>query len=463
MEKFKKLLVPKVLIPVAIVLVLIVAYAIGCVFFSSHFLPNTVINDREYGGKSFEYVKEDIQSPLITEVTLIGKGNSEEVVDLSSVQCKEVVSLDELEMLKDQQNPYLWFMNIFQANKYHINSQMEYNEEELDRIISGLDIISGNDVVEPQNAQVVLGQSGYDIIPEVEGNTIDVTKLKEDIVHSMALRLAKIDLEESNIYIEPEITEESTKIGDVTSKLDKMLGMSITYEFGNRQEILDYDTIAEWIVLDKDDNLEIDEEKAKQYVEWLASKYDTIHTQRQFKTSNIGVISIGGGIYGWQTNIAKTTEELIEHILSGETKTIQPVYTSSAMHRGENDIGNTYIEIDLTKQHMWFYKNGGLFVDTPVVTGLPGTWRETPTGVYCIWSKETKRYLKGDDYKLWVEYWLPINWTGVGIHDATWQPQFGGETYLITGSHGCINTPRDICGQIFNNVEVLTPVIIYKS
>ena len=59
---------------------------------------------------------------------------------------------------------------------------------------------------------------------------------------------------------------------------------------------------------------------------------------------------------------------------------------------------------------------------------------------------------------------MPINWKGVGIHDATWRNgKFGGEIYKTSGSYGCINTPLEKVKQIYDNVEINTPVIIYKS
>ena len=56
---------------------------------------------------------------------------------------------------------------------------------------------------------------------------------------------------------------------------------------------------------------------------------------------------------------------------------------------------------------------------------------------------------------------MPFDDTGQGIHDASWQASFGGDAYLTAGSLGCINTPPDVMAQVFNTVEVGTPVIIF--
>jgi len=57
--------------------------------------------------------------------------------------------------------------------------------------------------------------------------------------------------------------------------------------------------------------------------------------------------------------------------------------------------------------------------------------------------------------------WMPIDWDGVGIHDASWRSTFGGTIYETSGSHGCINTPTDKVKILFEKVALETPVVIY--
>ncbi len=35
-----------------------------------------------------------------------------------------------------------------------------------------------------------------------------------------------------------------------------------------------------------------------------------------------------------------------------------------------NDFGNTYIEVDLTEQYMWYYQNGNVIFQSEIVSGL---------------------------------------------------------------------------------------------
>lgn len=139
----------------------------------------------------------------------------------------------------------------------------------------------------------------------------------------------------------------------------------------------------------------------------------------------------------------------------GLTKTV----TSSAY--GKNP-GKTYIEISITNQHMWFYKNGKCIVSTPVVTGNQGYY-STPKGFYKIWQRSSPATLTGPTWNVNVNYWMAFTYSGCGIHDSTWRSssEYGGTTYKGNGSHGCVNTPYSKVKKIYQNAKMGTPVIVY--
>nr|WP_251920243.1 L,D-transpeptidase [Latilactobacillus sakei] len=94
------------------------------------------------------------------------------------------------------------------------------------------------------------------------------------------------------------------------------------------------------------------------------------------------------------------------------------------------------------------------------------TTSNNPSGVWSIWKKERNATLKGtnfdgvSEYASPVNYWMPIDETGVGIHDSPWQPKYGGTWYKEHGSHGCINTPPTIMAQLYNTVSEGIPVVV---
>lgn len=68
---------------------------------------------------------------------------------------------------------------------------------------------------------------------------------------------------------------------------------------------------------------------------------------------------------------------------------------------------------------------------------------------------------RGDEYETPVKYWMPFN-GGVGFHDASWQPTFGGSRYLTNGSHGCVNMPPEMAGKLFDLISAGTPVVVHN-
>ena len=135
---------------------------------------------------------------------------------------------------------------------------------------------------------------------------------------------------------------------------------------------------------------------------------------------------------------------------------------------GVNDLGNTYIEVDLTEQYMWYYQDGNVIFESDIVSGLASDpERKTPPGIFTLYYKKSPDVLRGTkkadgtySYEQPVTYWMPFN-GGIGLHDAPWQTNFGGDWYLEHGSRGCVNLQYDVAETVFNNVDSGTPVVCH--
>lgn len=123
-------------------------------------------------------------------------------------------------------------------------------------------------------------------------------------------------------------------------------------------------------------------------------------------------------------------------------------------------VGDTYVEIDISDQHLWYIVNNEVYVSTPVVTGNYNS-SDTPTGTYSIKSKARSVSLVGADYVSYVDYWMAFIGSSYGIHDASWRSSFGGNIFRGNGSHGCVNTPYNAVKKIYNHIDVGTPVVIH--
>lgn len=128
---------------------------------------------------------------------------------------------------------------------------------------------------------------------------------------------------------------------------------------------------------------------------------------------------------------------------------------------GWDDIGDTYIEVDIGSQMLYYYEDGRRLIETPIVTGDLMRRRKTPSAVCFVYAKQKNRVLRGSGYASRVRYWMPVQ-GGIGIHDASWRREFGGEIYKTDGSHGCINTPLEAVEQLYERVEIGTPVVMFE-
>ncbi|MEZ3479402.1 MAG: L,D-transpeptidase/peptidoglycan binding protein [Lachnospiraceae bacterium] len=240
------------------------------------------------------------------------------------------------------------------------------------------------------------------------------------------------------------------------------------YEFGGREEIIDEAVVADWMTLDAQGELVFDEENRpvldrtliKEYVAYLASTYNTVGIERSFKATRGDLVKVPGGGYGNELDEAAEYEFLLNAFLNRQSGTRIPQYISEAWEKGSDDIGDTYIEVDMTDQHMYYYVDGELVIDTPVVTGNTSRNWGTPAKVCAVYFKQKNRVLRGANYATPVKYWMAVD-GHIGIHDATWRKEFGGEIYQTNGSHGCINTPIEIMEELYDMVELGTPVILF--
>ena len=253
-------------------------------------------------------------------------------------------------------------------------------------------------------------------------------------------------------------------------ELQEFLDFEIIYDMGAEKVRFDRKTLVSLLAAEEGKELAFlrdeegrfywDQKKIEAAIEKLADTYDTYGKPRKFTMTGGGVVTLEKGNYGTQLDRKAEVKWLSEALAERRSETHVPSYLREAYARGENDIGDTYIEINMTKQRLWFYLDGKAEVETPVVTGNMMRRRGTPEGIYYIYGKQKNRILRGPGYASHVNYWMPVK-GGVGIHDALWRDVFGGDIYKREGSHGCINLPFEAAEEVYGLAEIGMPVILY--
>lgn len=184
----------------------------------------------------------------------------------------------------------------------------------------------------------------------------------------------------------------------------------------------------------------------------------TLAAGNGFMTTSGRIIDASGTSQSGIARINLTAEQdfLTNVLLTGAKGEHAVTYTAPST------VGSTYVEVDIQNQHLYYYRDGVLQFDTPIVTGNTSRHHDTPNGVFHILGKSRSITLVGKGYTSFVNYWVPFIGHSYGIHDATWRSSFGGEIYKTNGSHGCVNVPLAAMEQLYPMLEVGTPVVIFN-
>ena len=447
------------LLAVVSLAILLTGYIGMGIYFSSHFYWGTRINEIDVGGKTILQAKAMIKEKSEGYVLeLVGRNEKCEVLKAADFGFEYIIG-EQVEALKRQQGAFGWPWE-GRSGDYTIAIEIGYDREALKDVVDKLDCLQEENIetIEEPKIEYIYGE--YHVIDGKPGNKVDKINLYKEIVATILSQGKYLYLEEASCYEEPFYQVDARKLEELCEKLNHYLKACITYDFEDRQEIVSASLINKWLSFDEYYNIKLDEEAVSDYVLQLAARYDTLHTTRKFRTTEGRVIEVEGGDYGWCIDTQAESAALVEAIKESQILTRQPTYTQIGFSRAQNDIGNTYVEINLTEQYMWFYKEGKLIVEGNVVTGNLRSNHGTPPGTYNLDFKMKHAILRGPGYAAPVSFWMPFN-GGIGIHDATWRSSFGGEIYRTDGSHGCINTPYDVAEAVYNNIEAGTPVVCY--
>lgn len=434
----------------------------GVLIFSFITLPNTYINGKNVSYASRESALEEAGEGFKLEV--LGRDDRKLVINSKEISYDAKIPKN----ASIDQNPMLWPFNLLglTKDKLKFDYKINYDKDKLDDIIKESPLFTN--ITEPQDAGLVFKGDSFDIKEAVMGNKLDYGKVRAEIEKAITTDHKDIKLTDS-YYENPTVLSDSKELKQLEEDAQKIEAMNIKFNFnGFDIKLTGKDLVA--MLEQKGDKFTIDYDKLMDFMKEVADKTDTYGKDRKFKATGIGEIVVNPGVYGYLLDQAATGDEVLKLFNQRKSGDIEPIYERYGFERTKDggDIGNTYIEVDLSRQYLWFYKNGELVVESPIVTGInQGGW-QTNVGVGSILSKNTNQTLKGEDffggkYSTPVKYWMPIGWDGEGFHDADWRYSFGGSIYQTDGSHGCLNLPPSVAETIFNNVEIHTPVVVYES
>lgn len=428
------------------------------IYFAGHFGFNTKVNGEEAYSKTVK----DLENEFLHEAegySLIIKGRNgvEGVITSSQVSLSPQFGSEFKDILR-QQNAFLWPVTLFKETNFETSTVVAYSKPDLESVIAALPFFNEENITEPQNAHLNETENGFEVAPENPGSTPIKERVIFEIEEAVNILANEITLSD-DCFEKAEILKDDTFLNELKDNLNVYCSAHIVYNFGADQIVVGAEKIKEWCTIDGT-TVTLNEERVKAFVDEMARAHDSFGKTRSFKTQKGETIEVSGGDYGWWMNRPQEKEELIAAIKNGEKGERHPVYFQEANSYDENDMGNSYVEIDLDSQHLWVHKDGQVVEESDFVSGCVNKRTTTPTGTYSITYKERDATLVGQGYSSPVSYWMPFN-GNVGMHDASWRSKFGGELYVTGGSHGCINLPKKKAESIYEIVSKGMPVIVY--
>ena len=472
-KKKNKIMKIVVMLIVMILVMSCCVYAGISYYYSYHFFLGTTINGIDSSNKTAYEVEQEIAGKKDNYVIQVSARMQEpQTITGKDIDYQYVSSGEILQLLKTQK-PWEWIRGFFETKNYMVQEETVFSREKLEKQVSSLNCAQKENQIAPENAYVSFVNSEFTIVPETEGNELNTKEAYQMICRAIDNDAAEVDLEsDPKAYKKADVTKESSELQNMVNTYKNLTKANITYTFGDETVTLDGNTIKNWLQFDEKGQLLPDDGAFRQhvvdYVAQLAADHDTVGTERQFQTTSGRTVYVYGSAYGWKIDQDKEAAQLMQEIQSGTQTTREPVYSMRANAHGINDLGDTYIEVDLTEQYMWYYQNGNIIFQSEIVSGLPGDPdRKTPPGIFTLNSKSSPSVLRGEmtangtySYEQPVTYWMPFN-GGIGFHDADWQPYFGGDRYLTGGSHGCINLPPENAGQLYSLIQYDVPIICF--
>ncbi len=418
-------------------LLLAVIYLGGILYYSSHFLPKTYINEIDVSNKTLAQTNDLLKevSPYI-DVLEIGK-NGEEVKDRFDLRKMEDDIVYDASVLLNDQDKTSW---LFPKEQHLICNKINgsYTKARIKSFIQDFYFLKKENITEPQDATLAIENNKVIVKDAVDGNKIEekaVIKKIDEAIRSYFDGNGSPVLDLADSYERPALRQDDPSFEGKAETYQKALEKTITVNITeDKNEVLKGTSLSDLLKFENNE-LTADQDKLTQYI------YDLYTEHKDDEKTYLDRSAL-------QTSLHDALPSLKDETISVEWIPSQ--------HQGR-------IEVEILKQTLYYYENEVLMLSSPIVSGNGEITDETPHGEFYIRKMSTDSYLMGRDYLEHVDFWIGFDPSGrvYGLHDASWRDEFGEEIYLSDPSRGCVNMPTDKITILFDYADVGTEVVVH--
>lgn len=435
----------------------LVIYVVGIVAFNNRIVPNTYVGDIDLAMIKFDELKAKVDQEFKAETLGI---KDPVITDYKASVSDLGASIDSQKLqtsIKESQNPLIWPLEIAAKSEFELNEFVTVDSEQLASELDSAGFFATDGRTEAKDAKLELNDetNNYEVVPATEGTVLDHDLFIEQVTKALTSLDTEIDSSKSYALADNDVD----KLTEQAEQLNKRINRKVTMEIGEDVIEVPKSIVAESLFINDDGDVDIDGSGIYSYLYDQSLSYDTAEVGFGYRTVT-------------ESNVDPAYEQIKAGLLADEDKDVVGVAPiedqEDTFKPSVKTDEKTYIEVSISKQVMWVFKDGELLVQTPVVTGNQAEGWDTPVGDYTVIDKETDKVLNGAsvgfDYEVPVNYWMRLTNSGIGIHDIDWLNTDNAwdsrDVYELQGSHGCVNVPNDIMATVYNNIPVGTPVYV---
>ena len=454
------------------ILVLLFAFAafylMAVLSYRSGFSYGTRINGVNCAGMSIPEVSTVLLDDYpVSDVTVSFPDDTEGILKADDIGIS-VNYEPELYQIRYTQNPILWGLDIFRGRReVTVTPAVSFDRDKLKKAIGELEFVKEHDPDRNMYLSVAFIDGIY-TLADTTGSSVNEDYVFDYIYNALCKGDTQIRIPET-FLTDHEYSDSELRVLDLWHEIEDFIRPGLVYDMGDEKIPIDERFLCSCLVKengmpvkDEDGRFKVDEAMVIAFADDICNRYDTFEKPLTFVDCNGEQKTVERNYYGTLIDREAEVQYLLNAVKNGIKEEHVPKYIHEPYHRGLDDIGPDRIEIDLTRQKLYYFRDGKLDIESDVVTGNPRTLHATNEMITTVRKKQQDTYLSGEGYRSFVHYWIAVYKNTIGIHDASWQQEFGGDRYLTHGSKGCINAPDDVAADLYSKVEVGMPVLIYK-
>gem|GEM_PF-2083716 len=443
---------------ISVVAALILVYILGVMRFTTRTLPRTYIGGLDVSGLTAQEAQKALEEETANYSCEIKAGDFTATVKGSDV------GLDRDEELLanaavQNQSAYVWPLALLFPTSSSGGQGVTFDEGALSNIVNGMVDSYNRGSVTSENVEIVFDeeQNLYQIVGDVAGKAVDASVVDTAMRQELRIFGKGRELKASEVMHDATVAD-VPDFSHVVESANRSRTSDIPLTVnGETVAVSDASMNSSWVTIGEGPSVVVDEESIRWWaadtVSWLVYHEDE-----------------------WNYYYLDTdafVSEMVNRLATGNVDAFEVPMIEERSREGESrdyayeraswdpDLGR-YIDVDLEAQFArLFDAKGEVIWETAVVTGDLYEGRSTATGTFSIYSKERGVTLVGldengdgqPDYESYVYYWMPF-YGGLGLHDATWRSNFGGDLYAYNGSHGCVNLPYEKAEELYNMTYV---------